>query len=113
MDAQYTKQELAVLVDVTLDGTGICPSSEFIDRVIPDTILHQYDPQNVVEVAHDKGFRIVECCMGPEYKADGIWIKPDERLSYKLHGNKGTSHGFCPEHEREFRTRWGLKGVEA
>ncbi len=102
-----------MLVDVTLSGTGICPSSTFIDRIIPDIILHDYDPKYVVDVADDRGFGITKCCMGPEYKANGVWVKPDERLSSKLYGNKGISHGFCPEHEREFRAKWHLKGAEA
>ena len=114
MNAQYTKQELAELVDVTLDGTGINPENELIDRIIPDIILHQYAPQDVIEVANDKGFRIVKCSMCEEYKANGVWVKPDENLRSRLYENKRASHGFCPEHEKEIRARWHITaGAEA
>ena len=108
MNTQYTKQELAELIDVILDGTKINPSSEFIYELIPDRILHQYTPQDIVEVANDKGFKITKCSIGQEYKANGVWVKPDERLSFKLNENKGVSHGLCPEHEKEIKVKWHL-----
>jgi hypothetical protein len=107
MEAQYTKGELEVLTAVTLDGTKIPTVNTFIDRVIPDSILHKYDPKDVLEVACDAGFMIVQCCNSDRYKANGVWVKPDERLKDKLlRHNKNYSDTFCPPCESRFRARW-------
>jgi hypothetical protein len=109
MEKRYTKQELSTLVAVTLDGTRIDPKTSKIDKVIPDSILYQYDPDDVLEVAADYGFMIVKCCMGNEYKANGVWREPNSlALEFKLSRHKQLSHTYCPLCEERYREQWHL-----
>ena len=115
MKKQYTREELAKLVEVTIDGTGIDPTKTFIDRVIPDVILHQYDYKDVLLVACDNDFRLLKCpsCYlvkeATSYKANGEWVKvnEDDELYSKVNSHNKFGDGKCPDCET--RSRENLK----
>ncbi len=92
----HTKRELERLVAVTLDRTGIDPTRTRIDCVVPDSILDEYDPKDVVEVALDKGFVAELCTLCPSLKVNGKWV-PVEADLLKKASSKGRSkfHSTC------------------
>lgn len=97
MKAKYDLEELKELVAVTLDGTGIDPASERIDTLIPDGILHQYNPKDVLKAAVSSGLMIAQCSFRDQYRANGVWMKPDAELEKYLAGYKRLSHTLCPD----------------
>ena len=111
MKKQYTREELARLVEVTIDGTGIDPTKTFIDGVIPDVILHQYDYNDILWVACDNGFTLIKCpsCYlvkeATSYKANGEWVKVTED-DYELYSKVSSYKKLA---DCETRSRENLK----
>jgi len=94
--ANHTKEELGKLVAVTLDVTGINPQKVFIDKVIPDCVLHDFKPLDVLAAAEENGFIIDQCYLCHEsYKANGVWIKPELPFALELSRHQSLSHGQC------------------
>ena len=104
MDKKHTREELADLVKKRLAETGIDPKTKTIgydpeneEGVIPNHVLHQYDPKDVLCVAADNGFMIAQCSFGDKYKANGAWIEPDKELLNLLVSYSPLSHSLCPD----------------
>jgi hypothetical protein len=95
-EAMYKpKEELDTLVAVTLDATGIDPTWKSIDGVIPDSMLHEYDNKDVIEVALKYKFLMFQCQIDGASKANGIWVPVDRELRRKIAREGNVSYGTC------------------
>jgi hypothetical protein len=94
MEQIFTRQDLAALVQVVLDGTGIDPEKTRIDCVMPDVILSQYDPKDVVEVAVDNRFVAELCPTCLAVRVNGKWIPAEKDLVNRASA-QGRFHSTC------------------
>lgn len=91
------KEELKALARIGLALSGD-ERNPFIDSIIPEHILHQYDPHDVLEVAVDNGCIIAACCSdGEKYRANGVWLKPSPEMKERLRSYHNISHSYCPD----------------
>ena len=95
MKAQHTKDELETLVSVTLDRTGINPLKTRIDKVIPDIILNDYAPKDVVEVALEHGFTAEICTSCSSVRVNGKWVPVEADLEKQASEQSSRFHSTC------------------
>lgn len=111
----YTMEEKEQLAELVKSNLGDAdPKTKSIDGVMPPELLHQHDPQLVLDVAQEMGFIITRCCScisseSPRYKANGIWLIPDSpELRAELRNYRPASDTFCPDCEMDIYKKWGL-----
>ena len=95
MEAKNNREELATLVGVTLDRTGINAVHNRIDKVIPNSILNKYNPKDVVEVALEHGFSVEICPTCPALRVNGKWVQVEMELLEKADSQKSKFHNTC------------------
>jgi len=95
-DTSYQNvQELTALVQS--QKPKFDPSQHFIDQIIPQDIVHQYSPQDVLSAAFTSGCLITRCCHDHnQYKANGVWLEAPPELAPQLKEYPNLSEGYCP-----------------
>lgn len=102
MKKNHTRAEIAHWIERILDETNIYSREAYIDQIIPDEVLKQCDDYDVLWAADQYGFIIKKCPRDHvNYKANGVWRKPEGTLAMRLYFHVPLVKELCPDCERE------------
>lgn len=94
MTKYLQKEDLVTLARQEL-GTRD-PGRTTIDKLISEKTLHECDSNDVLSAAYELGLLISYCTKdGIRYKANGLWVIPNEELAQKLKTYTSVSGGYC------------------
>jgi hypothetical protein len=87
------KSDIISLIIEKIEGHDV--STMYIDRLVPENLLHNFQAEDVLNIAYKLGFKVDVCRNKDGYRANGIWVKPSGLLLEQLKSYSNLNTSCC------------------